>query len=69
MSKLICVIDAKSFIIGVLSAVVVVMAMGAQRVKPERAEVRWLPLDPKGLHFNVPGTPFAVGDGMVYYYS
>ena len=78
MSKVIRAIDAKSFIIGVLSAVVVAMAMGAA-LNDNKINIVHAPLnslDPQsipggdavGYAESLTGTPFAISDGKVYYY-
>ena len=80
MSKVMRTIDAKSFIIGVLSAVVVCMAMGAAKLAVKGRVYVYtcspIPglLDDNGRPAecslpNLGGIPFAVSDGKVYYYK
>lgn len=58
-------IDGKSFIIGVLSAIVVCLAMGATMQTAKVTVVR--------KHYEgeviIEGTPFAVEDGKIYYFN
>ena len=63
MSRVMRAIDAKSFIIGVLSAVVVVMAMGAKmQGGTSKISRRNFEHD-----VEIAGIPFAVEDGKIYY--
>ncbi len=64
MSKVMRTIDAKSFIIGVLSAVVVCMAMGA-RMKSTTYRVGSMVISSGAT---VGGIPFAVDNNKLFYY-
>lgn len=65
MSKIMRAIDAKSFIIGVLSAVIVCMAMGATMQTHTVTVTR--------RHYEgevaIDGLPFAVEDGKIYFFK
>ena len=65
MSKVMRTIDAKSFIIGVLSAVIVCMAMGATMQTHTVTVAR--------RHYEgevaIDGLPFAVEDGKIYFFK
>jgi len=64
MSKVMRSIDAKSFIIGVLSAIIVCMAMGASMQRHTVTVAR--------QHYEgevaIDGLPFAVEDGKIYFF-
>jgi hypothetical protein len=67
VSKLTNAIDAKSLVIGVLLTVVVFMSLGASF--SNFTTVRAQRLQPDVLAINIPGTPFAIYDGCIYYYQ
>jgi len=69
MSKVMRAIDAKSFIIGVLTAVIVCMAMGAMTID-SRVFVKAIDFDDDDFSKNkIRGVPFAVANSKIYYYS
>ena len=65
MSKVMRSIDAKSFIIGVLSAVIVFMAMGAT-MQGHTVTVARRHYDGEVV---IDGQPFAVEDGKIYFFA